>query len=356
MDAMTRCGAIPPHLLEHLAQSSNEHRARRAQATLQADQRHRTARIDIPVPTQPDDEDEAEAGEQPQAGNPNRTIHDAAHSEHLPGKEVRTEGAPETDDPAVTRAYDHLGATYRLFSEVYGRDSLDGKGLPLIASVHYGTDYANAFWDGRQMAFGDGDGDLFVCFTSALDVIAHELTHGVVERTARLAYFDQAGALNEHLADVFGALAEQYAAGHTADKATWLIGDGLFTDAVEGAALRSMKAPGTAYDDDVLGKDPQPAHMDDYVETFMDNGGVHINSGIPNRAFYLAATEIGGNAWETAGKVWYEALTSGEVKRDATFEQFAAATSGAAVRLFGDGSAQVKAVNAAWEGVGVPTP
>ena len=349
---MTRCGAIPPHLLEHLAKSSNEARARRAQATLHADQRHRTARIDIPVPTEPDEPDEEQP---PHAGDPNRTIHDAENTEQLPGKKVRAEGDPETDDPAVTRAYDHLGATHRLFSEVYGRDSLDGQGLPLIASVHYGRDYANAFWDGQQMAFGDGDGDLFVCFTSALDVIAHELTHGVVERTAGLVYFDQAGALNEHLADVFGALAEQYADGQTVDQATWLIGDGLFTPAVEGAALRSMKAPGPAYDDDVLGKDPQPAHMDDYVETFMDNGGVHINSGIPNRAFYLAATELGGHAWEAAGKVWYEALTSGDVKRNATFEQFAAATSGAAVRLFGDGSAQVKAVNAAWEGVGVPT-
>lgn len=348
MHPPTRCGALPPHLLEHLAQSSNSTRASRAQATLHADQRHRTARVDTPSPTPGADENP------PKPGTPNRTIYDAGNSETLPGAEVRAEGTPETDDASVTRAYDHLGATYRLFSEVYGRDSLDGQGLPLLATVHYGRDYANAFWDGTQMAFGDGDRDLFTDFTNALDVIAHELTHGLIERTARLVYFEQAGALNEHLADVFGALTEQYAAGESAEQATWLIGDGLFTPAVEGAALRSMKAPGTAYDDDVLGKDPQPAHMDDYVDTYTDNGGVHINSGIPNRAFFLAATELGGNAWDTAGKIWYETLVSGQVARDATFAQFAAATSGTAVRLHGDGSAEVKAVNAAWEGVGVP--
>src|SRR5690606_15305154 len=122
-------------------------------------------------------------------------------------------------------------------------------------------------------------------FTGSLSVIGHELTHGLIEYTAGLVYRDQSGALNESIADVFGALVEQHAAGQTADEASWLIGEGLFTDQVEGNALRSMAAPGTAYDDDVLGKDPQPGHMDDFVETNRDNGGVHLNSGIPNKAF-----------------------------------------------------------------------
>ena len=113
------------------------------------------------------------------------------------------------------------------------------------------------------------------------------------------------------IADVFGALTEQYGEGQTADQATWLIGEGLFTEAVEGRALRSMSAPGTAYDDDVLGKDPQPGHLDDYVETTDDNGGVHLNSGIPNRALFLVADALGGRAWERAGQVWYDTLVSG---------------------------------------------
>jgi Zn-dependent metalloprotease len=364
---MSRCGVIPPHLLQHLSQSSNSERAAAAEATLLLDARHRAARVEIHVPhhatvtAESDDASQSDgsgtpgdSGDKPAASHLKRTIHDSEHTEDLPGKKIRDEGQPENKDEAVNHAYDHLGATYKLFHDVYGRDSLDGRGMPLIASVHYGDHYDNAFWDGKQMAFGDGDGDVFKDFTGCLDVIAHELTHGVTERTAKLEYIGQAGALNEHVSDAFGVLAVQYAAKQTADEATWLIGDGLFTDSVEGKALRSMKAPGTAYDDDVLGKDPQPAHMDHFVDTFEDNGGVHINSGIPNHAFYLAATEIGQNAWEGAGKIWYETLTGGKLKSDATFAEFAKLTAATAVELFGEGSKEVKAVNAAWEGVGVP--
>ena len=145
-------------------------------------------------------------------------------------------------------------------------------------------------------------------------MIGHELAHGVTERTARLRYQGQSGALNEHVSDVFGALVEQYAMGQDAESATWLIGEGVFTDAVEGRAIRSMIEPGTAYDDDILGKDPQPDHFDRYIDTDEDNGGVHLNSGIPNRAFALAATELGGFAWEHAGRVWYDVLTSGRLQ------------------------------------------
>ena len=153
--------------------------------------------------------------------------------------------------------------------------------------MHYGRDYDNAFWNGERMVFGDGDGEVFQGFTGSLDVIAHELAHGVVEDEGELLYRGQSGALNESISDVFGVLAEQHREGQTADQANWLIGEGMFTDAVQGRALRSLAAPGTAYDDDVLGKDPQPAHMRDFVPTREDNGGVHINSGIPNHAFYL---------------------------------------------------------------------
>ncbi len=139
------------------------------------------------------------------------------------------------------------------------------------------------------MVFGDGDGQIFQRFTKSVSVIGHELAHGVTQYTANLAYRNQAGALNESMSDVFGVLVEQYLKQESARDASWLIGEGLFTDQVQGAALRSMKAPGTAYDDDVLGKDPQPDSMDTYVRTSADNGGVHINSGIPNKAFYVVA-------------------------------------------------------------------
>ena len=182
--------------------------------------------------------------------------------------------------------------------------------------MHYGVDYDNAFWNGERMVFGDGDGEIFTGFTGSLSVIAHELSHGVIEDEGGLVYRGQSGALNESIADVFGALVEQHHLGQTVDEASWLIGEGIFTDAVEGRALRSLAAPGTAYDDDVLGRDPQPAHMDGYVVTRDDNGGVHINSGIPNHAFYRTAMALGGHAWERAGRIWYRTITSGTLPVD----------------------------------------
>src|SRR5690606_8588291 len=154
-------------------------------------------------------------------------------------------------------------------------------------------------------------------------------------------------ALNESVADVFGALVEQYAANQSADEATWLIGAGLFTDRVEGQALRSLAEPGTAYDDDVLGRDPQPAHMDDYIHTDQDNGGVHLNSGIPTTAFHLVATALGGQAWQVAGRIWYEALSAG-LSATATFADFARVTVEVARR---HDAADV--VCSAWQAVGV---
>jgi Zn-dependent metalloprotease len=219
--------------------------------------------------------------------------------------------------------------------------------------VHYGRQYDNAFWDGGQMVFGDGDGQVFGRFTASLSVIGHELAHGVTQYTADLVYEGQSGALNESVSDVFGALVEQHSRGQSAAEATWLIGEGLFTDEVQGSALRSMKAPGTAYDDDVLGKDPQPATMDDYVDTAEDNGGVHLNSGIPNHAFYLVATALGGNAWDRAGPIWYDTVTGG-LPATSTFAQFAAATTAAAAQRFGPGSPEQRAVADAWSTVGLP--
>ena len=203
------------------------------------------------------------------------------------------------------------------------------------------------------MVFGDGDGEVFQGFTNSLSVIGHELAHGLTERTARLRYEGQSGALNEHVSDVFGALVEQYAMGQDAEAATWLIGEGVFTPAVEGRALRSLLEPGTAYDDDVLGRDPQPAHFRDYIDTAEDNGGVHLNSGIPNRAFALAARELGGFAWEHVGRIWYDTLTSGRLRPDDGFLVFAAETLRAAEQRFGVGSREARAVESGWREVGI---
>ena len=277
--------------------------------------------------------------------DPRRRIYDAHSIFTLPGMVRREEGAPLSSDVAVDEAYDALGATYDLFHEAFGRHSLDDAGLRLDATVHYGRDFDNAFWNGKQMVFGDGDGRLFNRFTIAPDVVGHELTHGVTQYEARLRYRGEPGALNESFSDVLGILVKHRMLRIEARKATWLVGEGLFTRKVHGTALRSMKAPGTAYDDPVLGKDPQPASMEDYVHTDEDNGGVHINSGIPNHAFYLAATEIGGYAWDAAGRIWYVALRD-RMRQTTTFAQ-------AAGDLFGAGSVEEQAVVKAWDAVGV---
>ncbi|KAJ8134076.1 hypothetical protein OY671_012710, partial [Metschnikowia pulcherrima] len=143
-------------------------------------------------------------------------------------------------------------------------------------------------------------------FTVAVDIIGHESTHGVIDSEAASAYQGQSGASNESSCDVFGASVKQYASGQSAREADWSVGQGSFSPKVKARASRSMAEPGSAYDDPVSGKDPQPAHMSAYVDTPQDNGGVHINSGIPNRAFYSAATALDGPAWEVAGRIWYD--------------------------------------------------
>jgi len=236
---------------------------------------------------------------------------------------------------------------------VLDRNSIDDAGLALDATVHFGQEYNNAFWNSVQMVFGDGDGQIFNRFTIALDVIGHELTHGVTEDEAQLQYFNQSGALNESMSDVFGSLIKQFVKNQTADQADWLIGEGLLAAGIKGVALRSMKDPGSAFDDPLLGKDPQPKHMNDFVHTFEDNGGVHINSGIPNHAFYQVATLLGGHAWEKAGHIWYDALRDARVKPNTGFRRFAQITYDVAGRLFGLTGLERKAVQEGWAAVGI---
>ncbi|ASC71235.1 Extracellular metalloprotease [Halomicronema hongdechloris C2206] len=297
------------------------------------------------------------------AATKQRLVYTADQNTTLPGRKVRGEGDPATGDAAIDEAYDGSGATYDLYQEIYGRHSIDNQGMDLISTVHYGVGYDNAFWNGEQMTYGDGDEDLpederlFNRFTIALDIIAHEMTHGVTQFEAGLVYRNQPGALNESFSDVFGALVNQRVNHQTAKEADWLIGAGLFTQNVNAKGIRSMKAPGTAYDDPRLGRDPQPAHMDDIYTGPDDNGGVHINSGIPNRAFYIAALDIGGYAWEKAGRIWYITLRD-KLGQTADFQEAARQTLLVAADLFGQGSLEQQAVRKGWSevGVGVAAP
>lgn len=283
-----------------------------------------------------------------------RTIFDANNTENLPGNLVRAEGGKPVGGKPVSEAYDYSGDTYKYYQEVHERNSVDGRGMKLDSSVHYGEDYNNAFWNGTQMVYGDGDDEIFDRFTKCIDVIGHELTHGVTQYEAALEYDGQPGALNESFSDIFGTLVKQYTLKQNVDKADWLIGKGLFTKKVKGVALRSMKEPGSAYDDPTIGKDPQPGHMRNYVKTTSDNGGVHINSGIPNHAFYLAAEEIGGYAWEKTGKIWYITLRD-RLRENSDFQATANFTYEVAGSLYGKGSKEERAVINAWDKVGIKT-
>ena len=334
---MTRCQIVPPYLLERIASAHPDPDAVACGArTLEIDAELRIRRSSATTTVAVD-------------GNKPFAVYTASSGSTLPGRKVRAAGAAATGDPAVDEAHDGVQASLALFKEVFGRDSYDGQGAAVVASVHYQRDYDNAFWDGDQLVFGDGDGKVFDRFTKPVDVLGHELSHAVTQFTANLTYRGQSGALNESISDVFGSCLKQRLLGQTADQADWLIGEGIFLPSVQGRALRSMAEPGTAYDDPTLGKDPQVATMADYVDTQDDNGGVHTNSGIPNKAFHLAAIGIGGTSWDGAGRIWYAALTSG-LSADTDFAGFAAATVTAAE---GVSSEAAEVVRSAWEQVGV---
>ena len=339
------CFIVPPYILEALSVHENDRVRASAKRSLLISERVRARRPleALAMRMSPLDRTSIEGEE--------RRVFTCKHTTHVPGMIVRSEGDPPDRDPAIDEAYDAAGTTYAFYKTVYERESINDRGLHLVSSVHYSTDFDNAFWNGQQMVYGDGDGEIFGRFTTCLDVIGHELTHGVVQYGADFDYEGQSGALNESVADVFGSLVKQWHHEQTAHAADWLIGAGLLTKSVNAVALRSMKAPGTAYDDPALGgRDPQPAHMRDYVDTADDEGGVHINSGIPNHAFYLVATELGGHAWSVAGEIWYRTIAASHLRRNATFAQFAGATIENAAR---HGASVESTVRSAWHAVGV---
>jgi Zn-dependent metalloprotease len=343
---------LPPYMLENVSDNGTAEQRAWAERTLDTSQDIREEREAIAK------------GEVPMSFSlevipgKKRKVYSSDYGSALPGRLVRQEGDLECGDPAIDEAYDGSGLTYDLYKSAYQRDSIDGKGMELISTVHFQKSYDNAFWNGRQMVYGDGDEDLppnlrlFNRFTISLDVIGHELTHGVTQYEANLQYQRQSGAMNESMSDVFGSLVKQQRLRQTARAADWVIGQGLFTSNVRAIGLRSMKEPGTAYNDPVIGKDPQPGHMRDYVNTTADNGGVHINSGIPNRAFYITAYELDGFAWEKAGRIWYVTLCQ-RLNSTSDFAAAASATYQVAGELYGKNSLEQRAVLKGWNEVGI---
>jgi Zn-dependent metalloprotease len=341
------CFIVPPQMLQRLAMSGDPGLAETAGRTLRLTQSLVAFRAQLST-----------GAPSPAAAKRiglRRQIFDCKGTNDLPGDLVRSQNGTDTGpsrDKAANEAFDNAGTTWDFYKKIFGRESVDNHGKTLVSSVHYGEKYDNAFWDGRQMVYGDGDGVIFVRFTAALDVIAHELTHGVTQFTAQLAYQDESGALNESMSDAFGSMVKQWALGQTADEADWLIGAAIMAPGFKGRALRDMANPGTAFDDPNLGKDSQPGHMKDYVQTTSDNGGVHTNSGIPNRAFALVAKAIGGNSWEKAGKIWYVTLTE-RLTGTADFAKCATETVSVARDLFPEDSSIAAKVAKAWADVGV---
>jgi Zn-dependent metalloprotease len=336
------CQFVPPQIVDHLARASvtdgldpsTVQRAAVASERLRTQRRYATNASLATLRA-------------PQPGKADRQVYDDLHDWKLDATPVWSEGDPPAADANVRGACEALRATRDFYREILGRDSIDGAGCALVANVNFGVDYPNAFWDGERMVFGNGDGVAFRDLTADLDVPGHELTHGVVQHTAGLEYTDQPGALNESFADVMGVCVDQYVCGQDAGEHNWLVGDQAMAEGVYGEAIRSLAHPGTAYDNKIMGRDPQAAHMTGYVPA----GDPHVNSGIPNRAFHLAAVDLGTFP---AARIWYAALQNLWPK--AQFADAAYVCSEMARMLARDGVVPRKApqtVRAAFHDVGI---
>ncbi|HXC59776.1 MAG TPA: M4 family metallopeptidase, partial [Steroidobacteraceae bacterium] len=273
------------------------------------------------------------------------SVFDCEHGNVLPGRSlVHPDSA--TDETA-RRTFTETTEVARFYREVFGRNSLDGEGMALMSSIHYSVDYNNAFWNGGQMVYGDGDGEIFLDFTRATDVIAHELTHGVTQFTAALAYEGEAGGLNESMSDVFGSMFRQWRKNQSAMDADWLIGSDILGPGAKArgyTCLRDLANPAAEH---CLA--PQPTHFSQYRKG-MDP---HDSSGIPNLAFCRAAKALQGNSWEMAGRIWFQALAGVAPSPNMTMKVFANRTRTAASRLFSGRPAVRAAVDAAWKAVGL---
>jgi Zn-dependent metalloprotease len=347
---------VPPHMLRVLELRGDARQTEMARALLERDRKVREERASRSAT--PMLRVEVGAGFVAPAfaaaaadGRIEREVYDGERKAALPGRLVRAEGGPPTGDADADAVYDIAGIVHALFFDEFSHNSIDGRGMKIVQTVHHRRNFNNAFWNGSQMVYGDGDGALFRTFVEA-SVIGHEISHGVVQHSGGLMYQGQSGALNESFADVFGAMTRHYAERTDVFSSDWVIGRGILGPGINGTGLRSMKLPGTAYDDALLGQDPQPYHMDFYVSTTEDNGGVHINSGIPNHAFFLYCMLVGGNSWGTPGRVWYRALEQLNTPF-ASFADWAVGTLQAAIELTSPGSGEVLALRRAWKLVGI---
>jgi Zn-dependent metalloprotease len=342
---------IPPYMLNKLAESGNQTIAEQA---VNSNFRSHRFRSDRSFFQKASFQEKTILGAVSTAAASNvlkMTVYDCKHKTSLSGaRKVWDSKSKKKVIAAVVKNVIKGGqASYDCYKSAFGRNSVDNKGLPIKQFVHFDRKYDNAYWDGRQMIYGDGDGQIFGNFTGDIDIIGHELTHGVTQYEANLDYESQAGALNESFSDIFGIMIKQFYNKQDVKKSNWLIGEKVVIGA--NYALRSLKAPGTAYvNHPDLGTDPQPATMDHYLNMPLsdDNGGVHYNSGIPNFAFYVAAFNIGGYAWEKAGKIWYAALTDPNLSQNAKFVDVKNLTIQHAEQLFGANSPEAMAVKQGW--------
>jgi Zn-dependent metalloprotease len=276
---------------------------------------------------------------------PTVTVYDCRHSTALPGAPVARPGT--SADATAKRGYLETTALAQFYHSVFGRNSVDGRGVTLQSSIHYGVKFNNAFWNGVQMTYGDGDGTIFRDFTRSNDVIAHELTHGVTQYSAQLAYENEAGGLNESMSDVFGSMFRQWRAQQTVASADWLIGaDIMGSGAIARGytCLRDMSDPGAEH---CLA--PQPSHYRDYKKG-MDP---HYSSGIANLAFHQAALAIAGKSWELTGQIWYRALTGFAPSPKLSMKAFASRTRQLARSTYQKQPGVYTAINQAWKDVGL---
>ena len=277
------------------------------------------------------------------AAAPAITVSNCGHGTTLPGVPVSSPGS--SSDASVKQAFVEAKGVATFYKKAFGRNSVDNAGMTLMSSVHYSVRYNNAFWNGSQMTYGDGDGNIFIDFTKSSDVIGHELTHGVTQFTAQLAYANQPGGLNESMSDVFGSMYRQWRAKQNVTQADWLIGKEIMGPGAVArgyTCLRDMANPAAGHC-----LSPQPVNFSQY-HNGMDP---HDSSGIPNLAFYKAAMAIGGKSWEKTGKVWYKALTGFPPSPNLTMKAFADRTRSAAGSLFNPTIRS--AVDQAWVAVGL---
>lgn len=286
-------------------------------------------------------------------------VYTAKNRSNLPGTLVATSMSDASSSKDLNAVCMCIYSDYfiRFCCDILGRKSFDDKNSAIKSTVHYYVKYNNAFFNGTQIVCGDGDHITFEDFAQDPTVVFHELWHGVTDITCGLKYSDQSGALNESLSDVFASIIVQWMNGENVDEASWLIGDRCVID-INGVhyALRSLADPGIAFvDHPYMGTDDQPYNMNKYYSGIDDNGGVHINSGIPNHAFYLFAKSVGGVSWDIPCKIWYKTISTKElIYQCTTFCEFAQATIMVATELYGSNNIQiVDKLRSAWQSVNV---